>query len=78
MPTLLTMRQLIITKLEQLMYEDADSKPRHDGNIAAAAWTCEDDMAIVRYYDEMENVKTLIRMGGTNVSATANYKEFIN
>ena len=54
------------------------SKPRHDGNIAAAAWTCEDDMAIVRYYDEMENVKTLIRMGGTNVSATANYKEFIN
>jgi hypothetical protein len=92
------MRQYLITKLDLLMYEDADTRPRHDGNIAAATWTCGDDMAIVRYtydrlkrltyasyngkssedysakygYDDMGNVRTLVRMSGTNVSATAN------
>ena len=88
---------------ERLMYEDADTRPRHDGNIAAAAWTCEDDMAIVRYtydrlkrltyasyngkfsedysaeygYDEMGNVRTLVRRGRRDDGAFG-YLDIIN
>ena len=42
---------------ERLMYEDADTRPRHDGNIAAATWTCGDGMAVVRYaYDRLKRL----------------------